>query len=87
MTLKDKAVSATLWSGAENLPSPSATVRNSYYTSAMLTPEEFGTIALLYLFVGLASAFVDSGFASALIQRQDVTHTMRRLFFGSIKRW
>ena len=41
----------------------------------LLSPEEFGTIALLYLFTGIASAFVDSGFSSALIQRQDITHT------------
>lgn len=41
----------------------------------MLSPEEFGTIALLYLFTGIASAFVDSGFSAALVQSQDVTHT------------
>ena len=41
----------------------------------LLSPEEFGTIALLYLFTGIAGAFVDSGFSSALIQRQEVTHT------------
>jgi O-antigen/teichoic acid export membrane protein len=41
----------------------------------LLSPEEFGTITLLYLFTGIASAFVDSGFSSALIQRQDITHT------------
>ena len=39
----------------------------------LLTPEEFGTIALLYLFTGVASAFVDSGFSAALIQRQETT--------------
>lgn len=32
-------------------------------------------IALLYLFTGIASAFVDGGFSTALIQRQDITHT------------
>lgn len=41
----------------------------------LVTPAEFGTIGLLALFAGIASAFVDSGFSSALIQRQDVTHT------------
>jgi len=41
----------------------------------LLSPEEFGTIALLYLFFGLAGTFIDSGFSAALIQRQDATHT------------
>jgi len=75
MTLKDKAVSATLWSGAETFLRQALQFAIAIILARLLTPEEFGTIALLYLFIGLASAFVDCGFASALIQRQDVTHT------------
>lgn len=41
----------------------------------LLSPEEFGMIAILYLFTGIASTFIDSGFSSALIQRQNNTHT------------
>lgn len=40
----------------------------------LLSPEEFGTIALLALFAGIASAFVDSGFSAALIREQNATH-------------
>jgi O-antigen/teichoic acid export membrane protein len=41
----------------------------------ILTPEAFGTVAMLALFIGVAKVFIDSGFSSALIQRQNTTHT------------
>lgn len=47
----------------------------SIVLARLLTPREFGTIALLSLFLGVAGAFVDGGLSGALIQRQDVTHT------------
>ena len=40
----------------------------------ILAPEDFGLIAMLGLFIGIAGIFIDSGFSSALIQRQNVTH-------------
>lgn len=40
----------------------------------ILAPEDYGVIAMLGLFVGVAGIFIDSGFSSALIQRQNTTH-------------
>lgn len=40
----------------------------------ILAPEDYGVIAMLGLFVGVAGIFIDSGFGSALIQRQNITH-------------
>lgn len=73
--LKQKAKTAVVWSGADILLRQGLQFGISIALARMLSPEEFGTIALLYLFVGLAGAFVDCGFSSALIQRQDITHT------------
>jgi len=47
----------------------------SILLARLLAPEDFGVIAMLYVFIGLAGLFIDSGFSSALIQRQDTTHT------------
>ena len=47
----------------------------SIILARLLSPEQFGTMGLLYLCTGIASAFVDSGFSAALIQRQDITQT------------
>ncbi len=73
--MKSRAISATLWSSADILLRQGLQFAVSIALARLLSPEEFGTIALLYLFIGIASAFVDSGFSAALIQRQDVTHT------------
>jgi O-antigen/teichoic acid export membrane protein len=73
--LKQRAISATLWSGADIFLRQGLQFVVSIALARLLSPEEFGTIALLYLFTGIASAFVDSGFSTALVQRQDVTHT------------
>ncbi|MCX7088113.1 MAG: lipopolysaccharide biosynthesis protein [Methylococcales bacterium] len=75
MTLKSRALSATLWSGADIFMRQGLQFCVSIALARLLSPEEFGTIALLYLFTGIATAFVDSGFSTALIQRQVVTHT------------
>lgn len=41
----------------------------------LLTPDDFGTIGMLLLFLAIANTFVDSGFGSALIQKKDATQT------------
>jgi teichuronic acid exporter len=73
--LKQQAKTAVIWSGADIMMRQGLQFVISIALARMLSPEEFGTIALLYLFVGLAGAFVDCGFSSALIQRRDITHT------------
>lgn len=47
----------------------------SIVLARLVTPEEFGLIAMLMLFTAIAGLFVESGFASALIQRQGHTYT------------
>lgn len=41
----------------------------------LVAPEAYGTIALLHFFTAIASVFTDGGLSSALIQRQNATHT------------
>lgn len=72
--MKKKALSATLWSSADFFIRQGLQFLVSIVLARILSPEEFGTIALLFLFTGIASALVDSGFSAALIQKQDSTH-------------
>ncbi len=75
MSLTHKSLSAVVWSGADIFLRQGLAFVVSIALARLLSPEEFGTIALLYLFTGIASAFVDSGFSAALVQRQDTTST------------
>lgn len=71
---KKRAVSATLWSAAEIVLRQGVQFVVAIFLARLITPEEFGIVALLYLFMGLGLTFADGGFSSALIQRQDITH-------------
>lgn len=73
MSLRSKTLSATVWSAADIGLRLGVQFFISIVLARLLTPIEFGTIALLYLFVGIAGAFAEGGLTSALIQRQDTT--------------
>ena len=65
---------ATLWTAVEFV---SAQVLNLVFIAVLarlLTPDDFGTFALLAIFLGVARALVESGFGQALIHFQDTTN-------------
>lgn len=74
-SLKRKSVTAVLWSSLDLGLRQGLQLAISIVLARLLTPEDFGTVALLYLFTGVASAFIDSGFSAALVQKQDLNHT------------
>lgn len=45
----------------------------SIVLARILSPAEFGVIAMLYIFMSLAQALLDSGFGSALVRAQNTT--------------
>jgi teichuronic acid exporter len=65
--------SAVAWSGAEILARQGTQFLLSMIMARLIAPDEFGVIALLTLFAAMAGSFVDAGFASALVQRRDVS--------------
>jgi O-antigen/teichoic acid export membrane protein len=67
-------MTAMLWSGADVFMRQGVQFIVAVILARLLSPEEFGTIALLYLFTGIASVFIEGGFSSALVQKQDASH-------------
>lgn len=74
-TLREKAVSASLWSGMDSVFKLGIQFCITIILARLLTPEDYGTVGLLAVFIGLAGIFIESGFSSALIQRKDITDT------------
>lgn len=64
-----------LWSSADLFMRYGVQLVVAVILARLLQPEEFGTIALLYLFTGIASVFIDGGLSAALVQKQDATQT------------
>ncbi|MBK7727673.1 MAG: lipopolysaccharide biosynthesis protein [Gammaproteobacteria bacterium] len=74
MMLKVRAVTATLWGGAELLLRQGVQFVAVMVLARLLTPSDFGVIAMLSIVVGIAGVLWDGGFSAALIQRQQVSH-------------
>jgi len=72
-SLKFKSIKAVLWSGLDIFMRQGVQFVVGVTLARLLTPEEFGIIALLYLFTGIANVFIDGGFSSALVKNQAAT--------------
>lgn len=67
------AAKATAWSAADLLLRQIVQFGISIALARLLAPDDFGTIALLYLFVGLAGVLTEAGLTTALIRSQSAT--------------
>lgn len=67
------AVNAVWWSALEILARYGTQFVVMIVLARLLTPADFGLIAMLLIFTGIGSLLVDSGFGTALIQRQQTT--------------
>lgn len=66
-------MTATLWNAGEALGRQGVQLVTAVILARILTPAEFGTVALLALVLGLAAVLTDAGFSTALIQRRAIT--------------
>jgi len=73
-SLKQRSIKALIWTGSELLMRQGLQFGVAIFLARLLSPEEFGTVALLSLFVGIGTVFIESGFSSALVQKHDITH-------------
>lgn len=70
-SLKNKTVKGMGWSAAENLIRMGVTFMVSIILARLLSPEEYGLIGILTIFIAIFNAIVDSGFTNALIRKQN----------------
>lgn len=63
------------WSALENVTRLGVTFVVSIVLARLLSPEEYGLIGILTIFIAIFNAIADSGFTSALIRKQDATDT------------
>lgn len=60
-----------IWSAIERFSVQGSQFIISLIIARLISPADFGLIAMLTIFLSLAQVFIDSGFGSALIQRKD----------------
>lgn len=74
-SLKNKTVKGVGWSALENVTRMGVTFVVSIILARLLSPEEYGLIGILTIFIAIFNAIVDSGFTNALIRKQDASDT------------
>lgn len=83
--LRGKVVSGVIWKFAEQLSAQMVTFVVSVILARLLSPTDYGKIALVNVFILLANTFVESGFGSALIQKKDADNVdFSTVFYFSI---
>lgn len=71
--LKEKTVSGIMWSAIERFSLQLVQFVINIIMARLLLPSDYGMIGMLAIFLQISQAFVDGGFANALIQKQDRT--------------
>lgn len=73
--LKKKAVAGTFWNFASTILTKLANMIVQLVLARLLLPEQFGTVALLNVFITISHVIITKGFATAIIQKKDLTET------------
>lgn len=72
-SLKHQAVKGMVWSAVERFSVQGVQFILGIIIARLVSPSEYGLIAMLGIFLAIAQTFIDSGFSSALIQKKDRT--------------
>lgn len=72
-SIKKKFVSGVVWESFGRFSALGIQFVVTIIIARLLTPEQFGVIGLLTVFIALGQIFLDSGFSQALIQKKDAT--------------
>ncbi len=72
-SLANKTVKGVSWSFIDTLANQGITFLVGLVLARLLTPEDYGLIGIILIFVAIFNSIVDSGFSNALIRKKDAT--------------
>lgn len=70
--LKQKAISGVIWSAVEKFGSSAFMFIANLILARLLSPEDFGVVAMLMVFISISETIVNAGFCTALIQKKEI---------------
>ena len=71
MSLKQKTFKGVIWSAVERFSTQGVQFLFGILLARLLTPNDYGMIAMLAIFIAVSQTFIDSGFGNALIRKPD----------------
>lgn len=69
--LKKETAKGVIWSGVDKIANGGILFLANIVLARILTPKDFGLLAIIAIFVQISQTFIDSGFSNALIQKKD----------------
>lgn len=69
--MKRSVVSGVFWSGLERFMAQGVQMVFSFAIARVLSPEDYGLVAMFMIFLAISQCFVDSGLNNALVQKKD----------------
>jgi len=81
--LRGRVLAALPWAAGDVLVRQGIQFGATVVLARLLSPDDFGTVALTSLFAAIGLVFVDGGFSAALIQRQEVSEDDKTTAFWS----
>lgn len=73
--IKKKTKLGMVWNALERIVGQASSFILGIILARLLTPEDYGIIGMLSIFLSFSNVFIDSGFSRALIQKQDRSET------------
>lgn len=70
MSYRDKAAQGVLWTTVQSWGKRLASLLTFVVVARLLSPDEFGVVALALVFISLFTVVQESGFAQAIVQRE-----------------
>lgn len=81
MSLRRKAGSGFFWVAIERLGQQGLAGVTFIILARLLTPEAFGLVGMLMIFIAVSQSFIDSGMGQALIREKEITDQDRSTVF------
>jgi O-antigen/teichoic acid export membrane protein len=70
-SLKNKTINGFKWSFTDSIVNSGTTFLVGLILARLLSPDEFGIIGMITVFIAISNSFIDSGFSNALIRKTD----------------
>lgn len=73
MSIKDQVAKGMMWNAVERFSSQGLQFILTIIIARILSPDDYGLVAMLGIFIAIAQTIIDSGFSNALIQKRNRT--------------
>lgn len=73
-SLKKQTVSGIIWTGVQQFSTMGISFLSNIVLARLLSPDDYGCIGILAIFIVVATLFVNGGFAAALVQKKNPTN-------------